>query len=110
MNLRVFLLAALLFPLSASAVGWFNSNHPEEAYPDNIPPLASPGEYGDFISQVQQKLRDAGFDAGPVNGAFGTKTQAALVQYQLSQTLPASGSLDDATLKELGVQRPAQAD
>lgn len=52
-----------------------------------------------------------GFDAGPVNGDFGHKTQAALAQLQLSRTLPASGPLDDETLAELGVKREiAQAE
>ena len=76
-------------------------------YPDDIPPLVTPdGPYSDMIKEVQQKLHEAGFDAGPVNGDFGVKTQAALGQYQLSQLLPASGALDDATLKSLGVERP----
>ena len=35
--------------------------------------------------------------------AEGLKTQAALAQYQLSQVLPASGMLDDNTLRELAV-------
>ena len=58
-----------------------------------------------FISQVQEKLLELGFDAGPVNGNFGTKTQAALAQFQLSRTIPASGALDPLTLEELGVER-----
>jgi len=58
-----------------------------------------------FISEVQEKLRSLGFDAGPVNGDFGSKTQAALAQFQLSRTIPASGQLDNETLDELGVKR-----
>jgi peptidoglycan hydrolase-like protein with peptidoglycan-binding domain len=79
--------------------------HPEEAYPDGLPRLASPGPYAELIKQVQEKLHEHGFDAGPANGMFGTKTQAALAQFQLAQTLPASGMLDDDTLRALGVQR-----
>ena len=59
----------------------------------------------EIIKQVQQKLHQQGFDAGPVNGDFGAKTQAALAQFQLSRVLPASGALDDQTLAELGVSR-----
>jgi len=88
----------------AKAVG---DMHPEESVPDNLPLLASPGPYAEFIKEVQQKLHERGFDAGPVNGAYGTKTQAALAQFQLAMTLPASGALDDETLRALGVQRPA---
>ena len=82
----------------------FTSLHPEEAYPDPTTPVSA-DEYTDFIRTVQERLRSLGFDAGPANGDFGAKTQTALAQFQLSRTLPASGSLDDQTLAELGVTR-----
>jgi peptidoglycan hydrolase-like protein with peptidoglycan-binding domain len=85
------------------------SLHPEAAYPNDAPRMTSPGPYTDFIKQVQESLHKHGFDAGPVNGDFGTKTQAALAQFQLARTLPASGQLDNATLKELGVEEQSQA-
>lgn len=106
MNLRAFAIsAALLFgsPL-AIAADPFTSLHPEEAHPDPERPV-SQDQYFGFISQVQEKLRSLGFDAGPVNGDFGAKTQAALAQFQLSRIIPASGQLDDPTLAELGIAR-----
>lgn len=81
---------------------------PAEAIPDNLPRMTAPGPYDDMIKQVQEKLNGLGFDAGPVNGDFGEKTQAALAQFQLANLLPASGALDDATMKELGVERPSE--
>jgi peptidoglycan hydrolase-like protein with peptidoglycan-binding domain len=96
--------ALLLGPAAAIAADPFTSLHPEEAYPDPEKPI-SRDQYFGFISEVQEKLRALGFDAGPVNGDFGTKTQAALAQFQLSRTIPASGQLDDQTLAELGIQR-----
>jgi len=72
-----------------------------------LPVLADAGPYDAFIKQVQEKLNGLGFDAGPVNGDFSAKTQAALAQYQLSLLLPASGVPDDETLLELGID-PAQ--
>jgi peptidoglycan hydrolase-like protein with peptidoglycan-binding domain len=81
---------------------------PAQAIPDNLPRMAAPGPYDDMIKQVQEKLNRLGFDAGTVNGDFGEKTQAALAQFQLANLLPASGALDDATLKELGVERPSE--
>ena len=96
----------LLIPLGSLAAGAFTSLHPEDAYPD--PTQAAPADpYSGFISRVQEKLRELGFDAGPANGDFGPKTQAALGQFQLARGVPASGQLDDATLAELGVQREA---
>ena len=100
------LIALLAVPMSAIASGPFTSIHPEEHLPDPVEQVsASP--FSDYIGQVQEKLLAHGFDAGPVNGDFGFKTQAALAQFQLSLHSPASGQLDDETLDALGVQRPA---
>jgi hypothetical protein len=108
MRILTLLVATAAFVAQSANAGQ-SPNHPEAAYPDDIPVLTSPGgPYMDFFKEIQQKLHDAGFDAGPVNGNFGIKTQAALTQYQLSQNLPASGMTDDETLKALGVERPAQ--
>ena len=106
MILRTFVVAAVLLQasLGAMAAGPFTSLHPEEAYPDPTEkPSADP--YTGFITRVQEQLRALGFAAGPPNGDFGAKTQAALAQFQLSRTIPASGQLDDQTLAELGVAR-----
>ncbi len=97
-------LCFLLAPLAANAASPFTSLHPEEAIPDPVE-RSSPGPYTEFISQVQRKLLELGFAAGPVNGDFGAKTQAALAQFQLSRAIPAGGQLDDQTLAELGVAR-----
>jgi peptidoglycan hydrolase-like protein with peptidoglycan-binding domain len=105
-KLLAFAVSAALISGAALAIAEdpFTSLHPEEAHPDPDKPI-SQGEYFGVISEVQEKLRSLGFDAGPPNGDFGAKTQAALAQFQLSRTIPASGELDDQTLAELGVQR-----
>lgn len=101
--------ASMLALIQATAIAAtpFTSNHPEEAYPDNAPSLTSADAYSALIRQVQERLHALGFDAGPVNGEFTSKMQAALAQFQLSRTVPVSGALDDATLAELGVERNA---
>jgi peptidoglycan hydrolase-like protein with peptidoglycan-binding domain len=98
----------LVTPVAAIAVDALTSLHPEEAYPDNTRQV-SPDRYTDLTKSVQRKLHELGFNAGPVNGEFDSKTQAALAQFQLSRTLPVSGMLDDRTLGELGIERDAQA-
>jgi peptidoglycan hydrolase-like protein with peptidoglycan-binding domain len=65
--------------------------------------------YKGLISEVQEKLRELGFDPGPTNGDLGLETQAALAQFQLSRTIPAGGQLDDLTLEELNVTRPQES-
>lgn len=71
-----------------------------------LPALADSGPYTEFYKQLQRKLNDLGFDAGPVNGDFSAQTQAALAQYQLAMMLPASGMPDAPTLLELDMQTP----
>ena len=93
----------MALPASGLAAG-FTALHPEEALPDSTEQV-SEDTYTGFIKSVQERLRALGFDAGPVNGDFGHKTQTALGQFQLSRTLPASGQLDEQTLAELGVKR-----
>ena len=99
-----FIAAALAVPLAATAQDALTSLHPEDQYPDP-PAEATLHPYSELVAQAQRALRRMGFDAGPPNGDFGTKTQAALAQFQLSQAIPASGSLDDQTLDALGVIR-----
>ena len=105
MSLRSIAFSLLLaLPSGAALAGPFTDIHPEGAYPDPAP-AASTDPYTGFITRVQEKLGELGFAAGPANGDFGEKTQAALGQFQLSRDLPVSGQLDDRTLAELGVQR-----
>src|SRR5688572_13826126 len=103
-RLLISIACIVLTPVAVAAGGAFTSLHPEEAIPDARSQVSA-GPYDDFIKRVQEKLRGLGFDAGPVNGDFGEKTQAALAQFQLSRTIPASGQLDDLTLAELGIIR-----
>ena len=104
-------IAALMLaaPLAALGQSPFTSLHPEEAYP-NPEPRISQHAYTDLVVGMQERLNGLGFDAGPPNGDFGAKTQAALAQFQLSRAIPASGQLDDQTLAELGLQRQQPSD
>jgi peptidoglycan hydrolase-like protein with peptidoglycan-binding domain len=61
------------------------------------------------IKQVQQKLKDQGHDAGPVDGVMGPKTHAALKEFQSAKGLKDSGQLDRETMAALGVSGSASA-
>ena len=54
-----------------------------------------------LVRRIQQGLIDKGFDPGPVDGLFGSKTQAALIAFQRSVGLPPEGGLDHTTLESL---------
>lgn len=59
------------------------------------------------VKLAQEQLHRLGLYTGAVDGDLSGDAQAALAQFQLSQNIPASGALDDETLKALGVQREA---
>lgn len=61
------------------------------------------------IEQVQQALNDKGYDAGPVDGNWGSKTQSAVENFQQSQGMQATGQLDQQTLAALGISGGAAA-
>ena len=55
------------------------------------------------LARVQQALRDAGLDAGPIDGLMGPMTEGAIRRYQEQNNLPVTGTADAATLNALGV-------
>ena len=56
------------------------------------------------IKEVQQALKDKGYDPGPVDGVMGAKTKDAIKSFQSASNLPATGSLNAQTADKLGVQ------
>lgn len=56
------------------------------------------------VRQVQERLKDAGFNPGPVDGQFGPQTREALKEYQKAHGLPQTGQLDEPTRDLLMVQ------
>jgi phage tail tape-measure protein len=58
-----------------------------------------------IVRSVQQSLNQRGYDAGTVDGRWGTNTENALRQFQQANGLAPTGSLDQQTLSALGVSR-----
>jgi peptidoglycan hydrolase-like protein with peptidoglycan-binding domain len=50
---------------------------------------------------MQGRLQSVGFDPGPIDGAAGPKTAAAVTRYQQAHGLQATGVADKDTLDEL---------
>ena len=55
------------------------------------------------VMGMQQALKDKGFDPGSVDGVMGPKTSSALREYQKSENLTTTGTLDGDTKAKLGV-------
>lgn len=55
----------------------------------------------DVNRRAQQRLKELGFDPGPVDGLWGCKSQAALRDYQETYELDVTGEVDRPTLTAL---------
>ncbi len=59
---------------------------------------------GSHVKEVQQALKDKGYDPGPIDGVMGAKTKEALKSFQSASNLSATGTLNSQTAEKLGVQ------
>jgi peptidoglycan hydrolase-like protein with peptidoglycan-binding domain len=55
------------------------------------------------IINVQHALKELGYYAGDVNGSLGDNTRRALAAYQQDYGLDATGAVDEATVRALGL-------
>ncbi|MFZ7101704.1 MAG: peptidoglycan-binding protein [Peptococcaceae bacterium] len=92
---------------SAIMVGRVIIITPEEPTPQ--PPLGPEWcprltlrDRGSSVREVQQLLRQRGYDLGGIDGVFGARTRAAVVNFQRAQNLAVSGVVDEATWQALG--------
>lgn len=56
---------------------------------------------GDDVAELQRRLLDMGFDAGRVDGVFGSRTGAAVHEFQRNVGLRGDGTCGPATFKAL---------
>ncbi|WP_353093656.1 LysM peptidoglycan-binding domain-containing protein [Tissierella praeacuta] len=73
-----------------------------------VPPISSCptlniGSRGSSVAELQQLLRNAGFDPGAIDGIFGTRTQSAVIAFQRSRNLVPDGIVGRLTWTALGV-------
>jgi len=61
------------------------------------------------IKNVQQALKDKGYDPGSVDGVNGPSTKSALKKYQADNHLTADGRVGPKTLDSLGVKEAEPA-
>src|SRR5713226_143654 len=68
-----------------------------------IMPTLRQGSSGPDVTNLQQKLKDLGFDPNGVDGNFGPGTRDAVIAFQQSKGLQADGIAGPATLAALGL-------
>src|SRR2546421_12023968 len=66
-------------------------------------PTLKQSSSGPDVKDMQQKLKDIGFDPNGVDGNFGPGTKAAVIAFQQSKGLQADGIAGPATLAALGL-------
>ena len=55
------------------------------------------------VYQVQEKLKQLGYDPGRADGILGKKTKTAVRHFQRDNGLPETGKLDEQTQAKLGI-------
>jgi peptidoglycan hydrolase-like protein with peptidoglycan-binding domain len=58
------------------------------------------------IQMTQQRLKEFGYDPGPINGMVGGHTTEALRRFQTERGLPVTGELDRETARRLRIELP----
>lgn len=56
------------------------------------------------VAQAQRKLRGMEFYVGAIDGILSPSTRVGIARFQRSRQLPVSGSLDEATVRALGLE------
>ena len=60
-------------------------------------PLLKKGSTGQAVRDLQQALKDLGYDPGAVDGTFGSKTEGAVKVFQTSKGITADGVVGPIT-------------
>ncbi|MBC8589626.1 LysM peptidoglycan-binding domain-containing protein [Wansuia hejianensis] len=66
-------------------------------------PTLSTGSKGPAVTDLQVRLRNAGFDPGAIDGIFGPNTRTAVINFQRSKNLTPDGIVGIRTWTALGV-------
>ncbi len=71
--------------------------------------VAQRGDRGPTVAELQRRLNQFGFDAGPVDGIYGRLTEAAVRSFQAAAGLSVSGVYDQATATALAAYEPSDS-
>lgn len=65
--------------------------------------LYKKGSSGAVVREIQTRLKNWGYYSGPVDGVYGSKTEAAVRYFQRKNGLSADGQAGNQTLAALGI-------
>ena len=78
---------------------------PESSIASGAPETRPPARRPQFVREAQRALRELGYSPGPIDGAVGPQTRAALAKYQSAEKLSVTGNLDAETTARLDVHQ-----
>jgi peptidoglycan hydrolase-like protein with peptidoglycan-binding domain len=73
--------------------------------PGNMGEALRRGSSGSAVTNLQQRLKTAGYYNGPLTGYYGSLTEAAIIQFQRAKGLVPDGVAGSTTLSALGSAR-----
>lgn len=79
---------------------------PFDAPPIRVPPpleAVSPGDEGDLVANLQRRLTELGYWAGPIDGQYSSLTAQAVMAFQKVTEMERSGRADQPTVDALAV-------
>jgi putative chitinase len=95
--------------------------HAKQIWPESPPSVQQPaaadadaaamalGSSGPAVQHVQQRLTDAGYPVGLIDGRFGVLTERQVAGFQVQHGLPGTGRVDAATLAAIDQAEPVSA-
>ena len=84
-------------PSTTSTTAARPAHHPASAPSTTL----KPGDHGAQVKLLQRALTRLGYDAGTIDGDYGSSTEAALTRFQKASRLTADGVLGPASLRAL---------
>lgn len=73
------------------------NNIPMESTIGNVHRVLKKGATGEDVAELQKKLEALGYNTGPIDGSFGSITEAAVIQYQKDKQLVVDGVVGNQT-------------
>jgi cell wall-associated NlpC family hydrolase len=85
--------------------GLYTREELKEAGAVRMKPTLRSGSSGDAVRELQEDLKEMGFDPGEIDGKFGPKTREAVMAFQLAYSLTADGIVGGVTWQEIEKQQ-----
>lgn len=100
--LTIIVLAVIIAPIRKHIVSLFNKNNKTMTETQII---GSVSGFNPHVKQIQKILEDMGFEVGSIDGRMGSQTRRAIVEFQKSMKLTATGKINSNTREELNKQK-----